>query len=150
MSLERWLFGSCVYPAYHFFKGDRVNARVAEYEASQWFTPKELRVLQECKLRELMGHAARHVPHYRQLIDESLARKCSTHDLGRLPPLTKAVIRQSPEMLRAENARHADLEANSTSGSTGRAFVFFHGQALLGLQEGDCGAQQALGRHRAR
>ena len=59
MSLERWLFGSVIYPAYHFCKGDTVNARIAEYEKSQWRSADELQAIQATKLRDLIRHAAR-------------------------------------------------------------------------------------------
>lgn len=124
MRAERWLFGSVAYPAWHHLRRTAVPARIAEYEANQWLGREELRALQARRLTALLRHAARGVPHYRDLL-APLGREPEAGDLSTLPGLTKAAIRRAGARLRAEHAAPGTLLANSTSGSTGEPLHFY-------------------------
>jgi phenylacetate-CoA ligase len=115
-SVERWLFGDVLYPAYHAVKRDPIMAHITELERNQWLSATQLRALQEEKLGRLLRHAAQHVPYYREL---------SPRALQSLPPLTKAIIRRESKRLVAENVAPGELHASRTSGSTGEG-LYFH------------------------
>ncbi len=128
MSLERWLFGSVIYPAYHTLKRDAVLRHIAEYERNQWLSPHHIAEIQARKLNALVGHATTRVPYYRQLTRGPVNGSFGLKELSQLPPLTKAIIRKEGRALLAENACESDLESNSTSGSTGEPLYFFTDQ----------------------
>jgi len=80
------------------------------------------------RLRALLQHAGRHVPYYRNLFrarafDPSEVR--SLADLGRLPVLTKADIRQNSAALLAENYNQGRMLLNASGGSTGKPLQFY-------------------------
>lgn len=125
MRLERWFFGSLVYPAYHALARDHVLGLTREYEINQWKSTTEIQDLQSAKLAKLLQHAALHVPHYRQLFGVRGRLQSSTPHLSDWPRLTKATIRTKPDSLIATNIARTDLEPNSTSGSTGEPLYFY-------------------------
>ena len=96
MRLERWFFGSLVYPAYHALARDHVLRLTREYEIDQWKSTTEIQDLQSAKLAKLLQHAALHVPHYRQLFGARGRLQSSTPHLSDWPRLTKATIRTQP------------------------------------------------------
>jgi phenylacetate-CoA ligase len=98
-------------------------------ESSQWWDHKRLRELQLTRLRQLLIHAQRHVPYYRELFEkihfnahnvESLA------DLTQLPLLDKHTVRANTEALTSDNAR--GLARFNTGGSSGEPLVFYIGK----------------------
>ncbi len=120
-----------VHPFLQWKSGGRVHEYLRQLEHSQWFAPAELRALQAARLRTLLEHAYRSVPYYRQVFTERGLHPRDVRgpeDLPALPVLSKAVIRDNPAALRAENARGPFVERR-TSGSTGiplAVFVFPH------------------------
>jgi phenylacetate-CoA ligase len=125
-SVERWLFGDVILPAYHAVKRDPVMAHTAELDRNQWLSAAQLRALQEQKLERLLRHAAQHVPYYREL---------SSRGLQGLPPLTKATIRRESKRLVAENVPPGELHASRTSGSTGEALYFYTDEKSLSCRK---------------
>jgi phenylacetate-CoA ligase len=125
VSIERWLFGSLIYPAYHVLQRDDVLGKISEYARTERFSAADVAAVQAQKLAGLMEHAARHVPYYRQVLGNRAPDGFSADDLRRLPPLTKQVVRDEARNLVAENADRGDLESNSTSGSTGEPLYFY-------------------------
>ena len=105
-----------------------VQRHLAALERSQWWSPAELRALQEQKLQALIVHAATRVPFYRDLFAALGLRPeeiRALEDLRRLPILTKEQIRAAfPHRMIAEGVPARALLPYSSSGSTGEPFRF--------------------------
>ena len=74
---------------------------------SQWWTPKELRQMQDEKLQELINHCYRHVPYYRSVMGERRLRPEDIRtraDLQKLPFLTKKAVKERFEELKADKS----------------------------------------------
>jgi hypothetical protein len=101
----------------------------------QWRPPDELEQRALERLRLLLEHAARFVPHYRTLFAErGLDGRDieSARDLSRLPITTKAELRAGfPERTTAENIPAERRQRRMTSGSTGLPFEFYWDRATL-------------------
>jgi phenylacetate-CoA ligase len=98
-------------------------------EQSQWWPRERIAALQAEKMRGFLGKIYDDVPYYRQQFDD-LGIECESirtlEDLGRLPFLTKALIRSHTEELKARNAGR--LTRFNTGGSTGEPLIFFMGK----------------------
>lgn len=92
------------------------------------FLPREKLVeLQGNRLRQLIEHACKHVPYYRELFRrEGLEAEDikSVEDLRRIPVLTKSIVRDRYEDLIADNSARFGPYQNTTSGSTGTPLRF--------------------------
>ena len=83
-----------------------------QMEQSQWWTPAQLEALQVQRLQRLLSHAQAKVPYYRNLFAErgfDAAKVGSIAELQRLPFLTKAVIRQHTDALKAQDSSTQQL-----------------------------------------
>ena len=122
------LVSSVLFPLHELAKGHDTLRIRRSLERSQWWTPEKLELHQVERLRSLLSRAGRRVPYYRRLFDElSFDPEAigSFSDLGRLPFLTKDVIRKNLEDLKAKGAR---LSPFNTGGSTGEPLQFFIGK----------------------
>lgn len=118
-----------LFPVHERLKQHRSVAWRAALERSQWLAPEELRALQLANLRRFLGDIGRHVPYYRELFTNLAFRPDelrSLADLQRLPLLTKPLIREHSEALKAEDA--GPLKRFNTGGSSGEPLVFFMGK----------------------
>lgn len=98
-------------------------------EETQWWPRPQLEELRLQRLRSLLLRAGREVPYYRDLfaaIGFAPAALADLADLARLPFLTKPLIRQNGERLKAAGAR--GLARFNTGGSSGEPLVFFIGK----------------------
>ena len=127
MSPYTWLASRVLFPLHEVLKGhDSVRVR-RELEESQWWSPEALRALQLQRLKALLRHARERVPYYRErLADVPFERWEDVSELATLPFLTKALISDHMEALKAENAR--GLARFNTGGSTGKPLIFFIGK----------------------
>jgi phenylacetate-CoA ligase len=129
MSLYTKLCASALFPLHETMKRhDTLRVRRA-LESSQWLDSDRLMLLQSEGLRQLLARAAVQVPYYRTLFkaigfDAGAVR--GTEDLARLPLLTKQVIRENLDALRAADA--VGLHRFNTGGSTGEPLVFLLGR----------------------
>lgn len=104
----------------------RTARRLAEL---QWAPAEELEARAHARLLALAAHAARRVPHYRDLfrdagLDPSAIGAAS--DLARLPISTKAELRGGfPSRTTAASVPRHRWQKMMTSGSTGRPFEFY-------------------------
>ncbi len=84
--------------------------------------------LQNQRLRQLVRHAYDKVPYYRRIFDERALKpndiECS-EDLGKLPVLTKQLIRNNFDNLMAPDFPAKELIPNCTGGSTGEPLSFY-------------------------
>lgn len=119
-------------------QGTAVGPHLRALERSQWWTPEALRTLQEEKLRQLVVHAQRHVPLYRQLWDEAgvdPATVQTVEDLRRLPVVTKPLLRDAfPDQALADDVVRRHLVPYTSSGSTGEPFRFVMTRAEKGMR----------------
>jgi phenylacetate-CoA ligase len=128
------LYRGVFYPAYHGLKRDGVNRARQELERNQWLSMDAVAALQHRKLADLLSFAAKNVPYYRALFESlqiPLDGKAAAAEIGRLPHLTKQIVREHHDALVSEDLADNELFANSTSGSTGEAFRFFTDQRSI-------------------
>ncbi len=123
------LVSGALFPLHEALKRhDTVRVR-RELERTQWLPPEQLHALQLQRLRALLQHAAQHVPYYRDLfarlgfVPGDVQRLA---DLQRLPFLTKPLIREHTDALKADDAR--GLARFNTGGSSGEPLIFFIGR----------------------
>jgi len=129
MGLYTSLISSVLFPLHERFKKhDSVEVR-KEMESSQWWDEKHLKELQLSKLCQLLTHAQKHVPYYRELFEEigfKAENMRSITDLTRIPFLDKSKIRANTEALKSEIAQ--DLASFNTGGSSGEPLIFYIGK----------------------
>ncbi|WP_394754526.1 phenylacetate--CoA ligase family protein [Crenothrix sp.] len=92
-----------------------------EVASTQWLNTDDLAQLQLKRLQAMVGHAALHVPYYRDLFATAgfLPKQLvCLADMQRIPVLTKQDILHQGECMLAENLRDYRV-ATSTSGTTG-------------------------------
>lgn len=135
--LYRWLVPRVVAPL-----AERLGLPVWTTERSlgelQWRSPEELEERALSRLRPLLEHAARHVPHYRDSLDgvEPRAIKAVT-DLARIPISTKGELRAGfPRLTTARNLPESRRQPMMTSGSTGLPFEFYWDRSTLPILGG--------------
>jgi len=91
-------------------------------EASQWWTPEQLRELQNTKLRKLIAHVYQHTEFYRWVMDErglTPADFQTTDDLVKLPIVDKKILtRYYDTTLRDQSIPRKELIHATSSGST--------------------------------
>lgn len=117
-----------VYPAADRLLGTKVMTYLKELEESQWWSPEQLRELQDRKLRALVQYAYDKVPYYRRIFQERglTAESIQTvKDLQMLPILTKDIIRDQISDLIAEDANGRKAFLNSTGGTTGQPLKYW-------------------------
>lgn len=108
-------------------KHDTVRVR-RQMEESQWWSAERIAALQLERLKAFLTDIGANVPYYRELFAsmgfDPRAVK-STADLQALPFLTKAVIKENTDALRADDAK--GLARFNTGGSSGVPLIFFIG-----------------------
>ena len=124
MSMYTNLLRSVALPAGSMLAGYRdAMPYLRGLEESQWWSPAELRALQERKLRRLVSHVYRNVPFYRRWMDEHGIRPKDVRtldDLHLLPIVDKHVlVANFPDDLRDHSLPPEQLIEAASSGSTG-------------------------------
>jgi phenylacetate-CoA ligase len=96
--------------------------QMAFLRKSQWWSQRELENYQNAQLFDLIRHAYSQVPYYRQVMAErNLIPADIRHkeDLHKLPLLTKRLIRENFQRLKADNIPEGRVIVEKTSGTTG-------------------------------
>lgn len=97
--------------------------------SGQWWNAERIRRMQERKLARLVRHAYTTVPYYKNLFDQagvSPAAIATLDDLKRLPVTTRWALNQhDPDELISSRFKRADLEHDSSSGSSGTPFSVY-------------------------
>jgi phenylacetate-CoA ligase len=122
------LISGVVFPLQERLKSHTTTAVRRRMEETQWWPRERLEALRLERLQALLGHAAAHVPYYRELFARSGfdARDVrSLEELAGVPLLTKPLIRANVEALKSERAE--GLARFNTGGSSGEPLVFFIG-----------------------
>ncbi len=121
-----------VFPVQEALKHHSTMRLLREMERDQWLQVGELRELQNRRFLALLDSARSNVPFYQKLfaeygIDSGAIR--DVFDLGRLPLLSKEVIRTHLEEMRSRAATRVSKFA--TGGSTGVPLIFYLGAARI-------------------
>ena len=123
------LVAGIVFPLQELLKGHDSVRRRRALERSQWWSREELDHHRVRSLRDLLGHAAMHVPYYRSLFSSTgfnATQVRSLDALQGLPFLTKSVIRANLDRLASELA--SKLKRYNTGGSSGEPLIFYMGK----------------------
>jgi len=123
------LTAGILFPLHERLKGHSSVRRLRELEKSQWWSGEEIEAERVRRLRTVLASAQAHVPFYRQMFARARFEPGavrSVADLARLPLLTKALIRENTEALKADDA--PALKRYNTGGSSGEPLVFFIGK----------------------
>lgn len=127
-SLYTKFITGCVFPLHERLKHHSTVAVKNAMEQSQWWTREQLLAYQSERLQSLLTYVNEHVPYYQRLFAEQgiqVSEIKTASDLFRLPFLTKPVIREHSENLKANNAE--GLSRFNTGGSSGEPLVFYIG-----------------------
>jgi len=125
-SLYTKFITSCVFPLHEKLKKHDTVVIKNTMEKSQWWSREQLRAYQNERLQNLLKSVNAHVPYYQRLFAENqidINTIKSAADLPQLPFLTKPVIREHSDSLKADNA--TDLARFNTGGSSGEPLVFY-------------------------
>ena len=120
-TIRAWISKHLLYLPTQALRGEPVQEHLRDLTRLQWESPDALRALQTARLRDLVAHAATHVPHYREAFRAHGVAALDVRapeDLLRLPMLEKSVLRTSARNVVSETCRER-LDPRKTSGSTG-------------------------------
>jgi len=105
---------------------------------SEWYSPAQIRELQQIRLQKLVRHLYLHVPYYANLMESlgvSPEDVTSLDDLQKLPLLSKSDVRDNLYFdLFADNHRKKEMLKIATSGSTGEPFVVYADRRQLEMR----------------
>jgi phenylacetate-CoA ligase len=116
-----------VLPLYDLATGTPTRTYLRELEKSQWYSPTEMRELQEKKLRHLIRHAHETVPYYRKIFQTNNLTPSDINnldDLKKLPILTRNETREEFQALISSNYPSKRTVRGTTGGSTGEPIRF--------------------------
>jgi phenylacetate-CoA ligase len=127
-------------------RGTQTLALLRSIEAAPFASRTEIETQQFQKLSALLAHAEAKVPYYREMF-RSLGIHSSDirnlKDFSELPVLTKKILRERPEDLRAEGFRPKELVKHHSGGSTGIPVTFYHDRRSS-LDASDAGTYRNL------
>ncbi|GAB2929799.1 phenylacetate--CoA ligase family protein [Rheinheimera gaetbuli] len=127
-SLYTRVIAAVVFPLQEWLKKHDTVRRRRELERSQWLPLASLQQQQNAKLQRFIASAEQQVPYYRQLLQQqglTAADFNSVADLAKLPFLTKALITEHFDQLKAAHA--GGLKRFNTGGSSGQPLIFLLG-----------------------
>jgi phenylacetate-CoA ligase len=123
------LVSSLLFPLHERLKRHDSPRIRRDMEEVQWWPADRIAALQLQRLRAFLIEVGRQVPYYRDMFERigfKPAELASLADLGRLPFLTKPLIRVHTDALRHPQAE--GLARFNTGGSSGEPLVFFIGR----------------------
>lgn len=129
MSLYTKLVSKFLFPLHEQLKGHDTVAIRKAMEQSQWWDRERINNFQLARLKNLITHVYQHVPYYRNIMDEHQIKPTDIstfNDLQRLPLLTKPLIKQHTDELKADT--NPQLQRFNTGGSTGEPLIFYIGK----------------------
>lgn len=130
MSLYTSLCSSLLFPLHERLKRHQSVALRRRLEQSQWLSPQAIEAERIARLRGFLVQIGRDVPYYQALFDRigfDPEAVTQVGDLQRLPLLTKAVIRDNGDSMKARG--HGPLSRYNTGGSSGEPLIFYIGKA---------------------
>ncbi|MBF0478098.1 MAG: phenylacetate--CoA ligase family protein [Candidatus Omnitrophica bacterium] len=97
--------------------------QLSQLQKGQWQSSEHIEVYQTAQLKALVDHAYRNVPYYTELFKQAHIQPSDIQtlkDLPKIPILTKDLIRNNFDKLRAVNFSDKDVIILKTSGTTGK------------------------------
>ncbi len=122
------LVSGLVFPLHERLKGHGTLSVRRRMEEMQWWSSQDLAKYRNAELAKFIHHAVEHVPYYRDLFGHlglSATDIRAEVDLRKIPFLTKAMIREHSQALKAGDA--GATTPCSTGGSTGEPLTFLIG-----------------------
>lgn len=113
-----------ILPSYKSFRSN-----YSFLKRSQFWSREQIKALQIKRLKKLIDHAYENVPYYRNIFnDRNLMPEDinDLSDLNKIPFLTKEIIRDNLEDLKAKNYPKEKFEYVTTGGSTGIPLGFYY------------------------
>lgn len=105
-------------------------------EESQWYSEAEIKSYQEQNLAKLVEYSYRHVPYYREIMEERGLKPAditSTNDLKKLPVLTRQIIKERFQDLLSDEFDIERVKKGHTSGTTGSPLELCYSDNLVHL-----------------
>lgn len=107
-------------------------------QKSQWWSREQLEEYQMRQLSRILNHAYKNVPYYQRIFDERGLKPGDIRDLTdlqKLPFLTKEIIRDNLNDLKARNYPADKFEYVTTGGSSGVPLGFYYEKGVSRAQE---------------
>jgi phenylacetate-CoA ligase len=117
--------------------GPEFQRRLESLAETDRMSRAEIEAYQDEKIADLVDHAYRNVPYYREVMDRLKLKPTDVRgrkDLPKLPILTKEDVRQNLEKLVATNADRRTLIHGHTSGTTGSSLNFYKTRSAVAFQ----------------
>ncbi|MDH5691592.1 MAG: AMP-binding protein [Gammaproteobacteria bacterium] len=118
-----------LFPIHERLKKHNSVALLKELEKTQWKSGDEIEKIRVRNLSRFLKDIYTNVPYYKKVVDDSgldIENISNVSDLQKLPFLTKQIIKNNTEALRANYA--GELKRYNTGGSTGEPLVFYMGK----------------------
>lgn len=118
-----------LFPLHERLKSHSTVAVHKNLERSQWMDQVSINEQQLIRCKNYLGHISQTVPYYKKLFSEIgflPDRLSCLEDLQKLPFLTKPVIKENIEELKASDAQ--GLARFNTGGSSGEPLIFYIGK----------------------
>lgn len=119
-----------IFPLHEHLKSHDSVARRKDLEKTQYLPREQILALRNERLKRFLMDIGTHVPYYRDLFREQgfdPAAYRGLEDLQRLPFLTKPLIRENVDKLRADDS--GPVTRYNTGGSSGEPLIFYIGKA---------------------
>ncbi len=129
MTIYTTVCSNVLFPLHERLKGHRSVELRRQLEESQWWPTERLQEYRTQRLRTFLSRIGSTVPYYRELFSREGFDPASVDTLDslqQLPLLTKQIIRENTESLRADH--HGPLTRYNTGGSSGEPLIFFMGK----------------------
>lgn len=130
--------GAIAFRAAQRLRRNRSLELLEAIQQTPYLSTERVLALQMERLTRLLAHAERHVPYYRELF-RSLGISSSDiqtmADYGRLPVLTKEIVRERGRDLVREDVPLERLSAHHSGGSTGVPLRFYRDSAYMDASE---------------
>ncbi|CAB1276763.1 phenylacetate--CoA ligase family protein [Candidatus Nitrosacidococcus tergens] len=129
MTLSTAFISKVLFPLHEHLKGHTTVQVFEKLEETQWWSMDRLVEFQSMRLQNLIQYAFTHIPYYQKIAKESRIKSQdirSANDLAKLPLLTKSIIRNNSNALKADNT--TKLIRFNTGGSSGEPLIFYMGK----------------------
>ena len=125
-SLIGWSIRNILWPYMEKKKGNKIRAYMSEMKKFQSLSKQEISQYQSERLKELLAHAIKNVPAYKDLDHELInSISSSAEAIQHFPILTKKYFNQNSESYVSNTVDRSQLIANRTGGSTGEPTRFY-------------------------
>lgn len=125
--------------AFHLFLHMRLFFKTYTFlKKSQWWTKEKIETYQREQLRKLLIHSYEHVPYYQKLFDTigfSPYDFKDFEDLQKIPFLTKEIIRENLQDLKAQDYPEYAFTYMTTGGTTARPLGIYEEKNLSYTKE---------------